>query len=525
MKRSSSIFADIETLAEFQHRLQTQAEPPKLDPEEIEYWSPSLGLAQQEVFDSRAAFILAHGERYSGKTVGVLNKLVRHAWTFHAAHVLIIVGVKRQATAGGAWTKLIRDILPQWAENLEGFSFENPRMTQEKDVIVECTNQFGTKSVFHLVSIPHGGKLADRIRGIEPTAVFIDELYGIGGPEYFTAIVQQLGRRVDVPLDEQFYIAATNPGGPSHWIYKTFFEAKLADGSPDPKFHVVHVPISQNPDPRAVEYYERNVIPAVRNDPIEYARMVEGKWVDRPSGDALFAGFYVPAVHQRGNLSTGEVLHPRVGRTITLGYDLGDVNHAVIFLQERFTPEKSVWTAFDELVSTEKYVSIEKLVPQILDLMNFWCEEEQHHFVFEHISDKSAFNRFRAASGSFDHQQVETISAELLKKFPKRWPWLKVPIRMKECPKPPGSVAARIKVCRDLFSQDSLYLSARCVKLSDSFANLESKKDEPFMPAKGPRLHPYDAATYALYYHSTGATYDPPPPEEQLKPQVTAIGS
>jgi hypothetical protein len=538
-KSVASLVSEIETIAAIQLRLGRQQKP--LDPPEDDvFWSPSLGLAQQEIFDSTARFLLAHGERFSGKTVGILHKLVRHAWTNHAAHVLIIVGVRRQATAGGAWTKLIRDILPEWKTNLEGFDFDEPRMTTEKDVVLEMTNRHGTKSLFHLISIPHGGKLADRIKGVEATAVFVDELVGIGGEEYFRALIQQIGRRVDVPISEQFYAAATNPGGPSHWVYKLFIGGGTnddgtpflggrikPDGSFDEKFFVVHVPINQNPDARAQEYYRDFVLPAVANDPVEYQRMVEGKWIDRPSGDAIFGGYFVPEFHIRGDIKEGTILRPSTARgVITLGYDLGDVNSCICILQDRFTKDKTIWLGLDELVFTDKPVPYSKLVPLLLDKMNWWCDLEQFAFRFDHISDRSAFDRFRATSGGSDQQIVERLSLEFLRKAPDRWPWLKTPIKMKECPKPPGSVAARIKITREHLSSESLFFSGpKMPRHIDAMKFLESKKDEPMVPMRSPHLHPYDAMSYALYYNSLGGSVvTSATPQTPVTPQVTSFG-
>lgn len=527
-KSTQSILADAQTSAEAQFKLLSQPKPAATLQEVVEeYWSPTLGPTQQDIFDSEARFILAYGERYSGKTFGILHKLVKHAWNNHAAHVLIIVGVRRQATAGGAWEKLTRDILPDWEANLEGFAYNDQRMTSEKDIILEMANRHGTKSIFHLISIPHGAKLADRIKGVEVTAVFVDELEGIGGEEYFTAIIQQIGRRVDVPISEQFYAAATNPGGPSGWVYKTFFDgAKNADGSPDTKFFVAHVPISENPEPRAQAYYRDFVMPAVKNDPIAYARMVEGKWVDRPSGEAIFGGYFISEFHVRGSLLENTILRPAVARPITIGYDLGDVNSCMSFLQDRFTKEKTLWLGIDEMVFTDKQIAFEKLVPLLLDKMNYWCELEQHSFNFEHISDRSAFDRYRAASGSYDHQQIEKLSRSFLLKAPDRWPWLKVPIRMKECPKPAGSVAARIKVVRELLQNEQLFLSApKCQKLIDALRFLESKKDDPMMPVRSHHLHVYDAMSYALYFDALGGPVVPLAAKEAIVPQVTSVGS
>jgi len=52
--------------------------PPPKRKETDEGWEPILGPAQQESFDSTARYILCHGEKGSGKTIGLLHKLVRH---------------------------------------------------------------------------------------------------------------------------------------------------------------------------------------------------------------------------------------------------------------------------------------------------------------------------------------------------------------------------------------------------------------------------------------------------------------
>ena len=70
-------------------------------------WTPSLTLTQQEMFDSSALYILAYGERGTGKTY-ILggHKLVRHLWENFNALAVLIVGIRSQATMGGVWHKL-----------------------------------------------------------------------------------------------------------------------------------------------------------------------------------------------------------------------------------------------------------------------------------------------------------------------------------------------------------------------------------------------------------------------------------
>lgn len=515
-KKTKYTDTELESLSQVYGRLNGQKKPAQKPV--LEEWEPALSPEQKVVFYANERFQLVHGERFSGKTYCVGHKLVKHAWMHHNARVLIVTGVRRQATSGGVWSKIIDDILPEWEKNLDGFEYNPPRQTQEKDTICEIKNRFGGTSLLHLISIPHGGRLADRIRGIEASMIFVDELVGIGGEEYLTDLAQQLGRLTHIPIEEQQYVAATNPDGPSHWVYKKWWGYTDEEGVYRPPMKNSaqhHLSIGGNPSPRAQEYYRDVVIPLVSHDRVEYERLVEGKWVDRPSGAAIFRENFVPELHVIGDAA--DFLHPSTKYPIEIGYDIGDVNHGVAFLQQRFTAEKTVWTVFDEIVLTDRRVSIEQLVPKILAKMQYWCEEEDFRFTFQHISDKSAFNRFRSSTGSYDHKQVEDISAKLLRQYP----MLSQSIRMKECPKPSGSVAGRVKIVQSLLSNNALLVSGKCPRYIDALKNLASEKDDPFEPHRSPHLHIHDAVSYVLFYNGLGGEIAPKP---MITPQITQCG-
>lgn len=517
----------IEELIELYGPIDVPPPPPSREPAPYspdDYWAPSLGPSQQRLFDSKARFVLAEGERFSGKTYGILHKIAKHCWEHVNAHVLIVVGVKRQATAGGSWHKLLTDVLPEWKRNLDGFDHSDQKQNTEKDLFVWVSNKHGGWSMVQLISIPHGASLAARIRGIEASLIFVDELVGIGGPEYFEALVQQLGRRPGIPVEEQQYFAATNPDGPSHWVYKRFHETPRHPETKEwnPKYDWFHIPISENPTPAAKAYYQ-NVLEAVRNDPVEYERMILGKWVDRPSGEALFATYFIPEIHQRGDRKKGTGLIPKAGFPLTLGYDLGDRNHSVVFLQERVTAEKTVWLVLDELVYTDSNVSYDMLVPELLTKMEGWCEITDHNYAFWHVSDKSAFDRFRAATGSYDHRQIEQISRDQLAKHPARYPHIKRPVKLIECPKPPGSVAARVKLLIAMLQREELFISAKCERVIDMLRYLESEKDEPFSPRRCKHLHVFDALMYPLFYNVMGGAVRAS--DVGNTPQLTQAGS
>ena len=196
-------------------------------------WVPKLNPIQREVYDDPAIFMMAYGERGSGKTVGGLHKLVRHCYNNFNALAVIIVGVKRQALEGGAWYKLVFDILPQWKEGM-GLEYTEPKTNTAKDDYLYISNRYGGWSRVLLLSMPVESYVRDRSKGLEPSFVLEDEAQTLESDVYFSAIVQQLGRRANIH-DPQQFIACCNPEGPSNWVYKRFFlKSKDEDGKPLP---------------------------------------------------------------------------------------------------------------------------------------------------------------------------------------------------------------------------------------------------------------------------------------------------
>ena len=71
--------------------------------EDITPWTPDLTPTQKEMFDSSALYLLAYGERGTGKTY-ILggHKLVRHLWENFNALAVLIVGYSFAGNYGGS---------------------------------------------------------------------------------------------------------------------------------------------------------------------------------------------------------------------------------------------------------------------------------------------------------------------------------------------------------------------------------------------------------------------------------------
>lgn len=500
-----------------------QLTPPSERPE-LDYdldWEPTLNPVQEAVYyDQTADFILSYGEKGSGKSKGVLDKLVDHCFENWNALAIIIVGVKRQAEAGGAWHKLNTEIIPEWRAGRKIVATAPKLNPNTKDNYLWISNRHGGWSMVMLLSMPVEGYVADRITGPEPSFVLIDDAHTLDTAVYFTALARQIGRRPGIRTRQQLVYTA-NPEGPSHWLYQTFFTDPVDEvtGEWNKKYAKYHVPISENLHNLPPDYYP-NLLESVKNDPIEKARLVEGIWIDRPSGEALFKGFFIDARHVRPRMprSPHSVMGiiPVPGFQVTLGYDLGAAHSVIFFLQLIATLKKNLWLVFDELDFVGQYMPYFRLVPVILKRMAYWNGRCATTFDFEHISDNSAFNQYRAEHGSYDVWDVERLSNRQ--------------IRLIACPKPRNSVAARVQMFRGKLAQNEVLISARCAHAIGMCNYLESEKRDPskaydpdtgLNPKRSPWIHRFDAMTYPMFYYDLGG--NPAPPANT--PQVYAIGA
>lgn len=467
-----------------------------------EPWMPGLSGTQRRIFDSPAKYILAYGERASGKTF-VLggHKLVRHCYEGFNALALIIVGIKSQATQGGVWHKLMTEILPEWKEGL-GIDYTDQKLDLQKQPYIDVSNRYGGWSRISLMSAPFGNILVDRIKGYEPSYVFIDELTNLDSPSYFDAVVQQLGRRQGIKGVQQ-YTAACNPAGPSHWVYKRFFESPYdADGNWNEDYATIHIKIQENIENLPKGYYDR-VVEAVSNDPIEAKRMLEGEWIDRPAGDAIFGPYFNKQIHVVGDMRTGIVPNPDF--PVILGWDPGAVNNAIIFLQCLVGAEKSLWTVFDEFVSVNRKLPYTTIVPLLYRKMKSWERKVGKSLRWVHVSDNSAFNQYRAKTGSYDVKDIEEISREKCEHFDLP------PIRMKAAPKFSGSVESRVRLTIARLTNEELLISAQCTDVVKMLTNLVSEKQKlkydpnlELKPRRSVYIHTFDALSYPLMYFDAG---------------------
>ena len=453
-------------------------------PTSNEGWNPRLNPTQKTIFNDPAPFVLAYGEKGSGKTIGLLYKLVRHCYENQNALALIVSPSIRTGKEGVLFD-LENLVLPDWEKGI-GLQYTTARLDPNtKDRHLWIANCHGSWSKVLLVSIPFAEAVEPRVKALAPSIVYVDELTECKGRSYFTFIAAQLGRRRDIDGPQQ-YTASCNPEGPSHWVYKVFLEEPLdgETGKHDQDFSVHHVPVKENVH-NLPEQYIHQLEQILKNDPIEYRRLIEGEWVDRPTGEAIFSEYYQEALHLKGNRIKGTGIHPVPGHPVIIGYDLGQVNSSVTFMQVIPTHQGNIWLVFDEIDHINKKILYKRLAQEITDRMDYWSKIKDYQFKYQHISDSSAINQWHpGGQGSYDAWDMERYSDGR--------------IQMVGCPKGRGSVEARVRLLTSKLFQDELYVSALCTNTEEMLIHLESDSKDPMKPKRSKWIHKFDSLTYPL---------------------------
>lgn len=518
-----------EDSGEYQEPIPPETPPPL---REQGVWSPRLNPTQQKVFDSGAKYALSYGEKGSGKTVSSLSALIRHAYEEDDALVLIIAPQIRTGKEGVIYDLMwMLDIWrngnidptdPERRRRLDegmGLEYTEPTLDpQTKDRVIFIGNRFGGWSKVILMSIPYAEVVEKRMKALSPSFVYVDEITELDSREFFTYVAQQLGRRRGIRGPQQYY-ATCNPEGPSHWVYKVWWEDCIDEntGVRHTDYAVFHIPVAENIANLPPGYTDR--LKALYRDPIDYARLVDGRWVDRPLGDAIFKNYFRSEFHVRGDAKTNAGLMPLKGFPIIVSYDPGPVNYSVHFEQMLPGKEKTIWTVFDELNFVGQFMPDTVVVKHILDRMEYW-KRMVPGAEFVHVADESAFTH-RRHDGSYDATRLVQLSNGV--------------IRPRACPKAKESVPQRVNMVITMFLNDSLFISATCTKTLEMLRLLASEKPKEgrevkynpnaaLTPKRSAYLHPFDSLSYGIFYFAMNPLMVALHTQETTRPQIYTAG-
>lgn len=465
-----------------------------------ELWNPDFNPTQKLVWEDPSPFVLLYGEKGSGKSIIAEYKMVRHCVENWDALGVVVTPSIRTGRFG-----VVHDletlVLPAWTEGI-GLEWLPSRLDpQTKDRIIKLANRFGGWSTIIQISIPYEEAIEARIKSIYPSFFMVDELTDCEGSGYFTRLAAQLNRRRHITGPQQ-YVATCNPKGPSHWVYQTFFEdcVNLETGVRDPKFKVYHIPFTENAHRPELKGYMETLEAALRSDPIERERLINGKWIERPTGESLFANYYIPDRHVVGNAGLGTGLRPVGGFPCLVGYDIGQVYHAAIFEQYVVTASGPVWIVFDEIVHLKEKITFKQMAIEVVERLLAWNSALERKIPWEHITDDSAVNQWRPGSGSYDSWEFEREFNQASLRYGLG------EMRMRGCPKGAGSIEARVRLFQGHLHNDQLLVSDTCEHVKDMLRLLESEKSTPMNPGNPlkPRktaaghIHVFDAASYPM---------------------------
>jgi len=451
-------------------------------------WYPNLSPKQLEVYNDPRQHLLLSGPRVCGKTIVAVHKAIKHAWLYQNDRVGIFVKSTKVGRSG-IWDDLNTYALPEWCEGLgdEGF-----RITTEPSVdgatrmhFVRIANRHGGESEIQLHSLHHDEDVVEKMRGTRFGALLWDELDNYDDPEVFNVSTMQL-RQIGLPEDKHLWIATTNPAGDQdHWIYQKFW-VDIADEKTElsyrKTFGVYEFKLSDNIYLKPETITKLKMV--YKDTPDLYERYVNGLWV--PDVNKTFFTHVFGSRHVKGDLKEGTGLAPTEGCIeVFVGWDMGDTNHAVVFLEHVVNSKGDYWAVIDEIVHIREDISVEQLTSEVMAKMDEIATLHKKALVFKHWSDRSAFDRYRSAADAKDHILVNRYSDGK--------------IELIGAPKPKGSVEHRIQIVRRLLSQNRLYISAHCTRVIDAIKKLSRGKTKGEPIKRDGHIHPFDALSYALY--------------------------
>lgn len=489
-------------------------------------WCPDLFPKQLDVFNSTAHALLVSGPRYSGKTRAVAHKICRHLWDTDRGRVAMFARTLKSSKDGGSWSLLHRDIIPEWVKANIGFHYttETSGIKGPKvDGITRCPffrvrNRHGTESEMLLFSLDNDDDVEAKLKEMECSMFWFSELDKFGDRRVLTVALASL--RIG-KFEEQMWLADCNPSeeGESSWIYQCFFKERLSSYE-DFNAQRAREELPALDEQEFKDFYgqldaieilpEDNVFGDKRQMQIIkvscgadlglYARHVLGKWV-WGGGDSSrhFRAHFKPR-HIVGDCTgpeeewTTAVPSPTCYELIT-GWDPGEVNHSAHILEKQFPQTELVrkmrmplpyFTVLDELILLGKDVALEDFGQAVLQMIERFERDRGMKFDLERAwSDQSAIDKYNSMADSYPYLLIMQATENR--------------IVLQGVPKAAGSVRMRVRVVKQLLSQDRLLISAHCVHTIEMLRDLKKGKDPVnYVDPRDKLKHAFDSLSYPL---------------------------
>lgn len=508
-------------------------------------WSPELSKKQTALFNmgikydselrhpNAAPAILASGARYSGKSTGVQNRILRHLWDTPGARACIVSKTIKSMTDAGGFRDMVEIEIPKWIDSGIGFEFTTrdrfgaPGPTQDsktRTVLFKVRNRFGAggvkgpmgESELRLLSLNHDHEVDSLFRNTSWSCIWFSEFSQFRSPRVFTTAMFQLRMR-HLKKWQHLFIADTNPDeeGEDHWIYQLWYKHRYDDEAAE-----------QDPDAleykkslRLLEFFlednpwltdgEIKVIKSrYKSDPGQYARDVDGLWVaGHGNRGKHFADLWTPHVHVIGDDEEAFVDLLPTTQTLYAGWDIGDgTNHAIVALEQRLIKVTDIewicWVVIAEIISIREEIHIRDLTLNFQGVMRDIEAHAGRKFEWVHWSDDTALNVHRNTGAGYDALDVQLAS--------------KGEIILQGVTKPAGSVKSRVKITRRLLRENRIWVAPRCPGVQAMFRELSQGSTLKGYVAENDHKHPFDAMTYPIFIESGNELLD-----EVYRPQTS----
>lgn len=493
-------------------------------------WIPKLYDLQYGIVNSFKRATLVCGPRKSGKTWGVLHKLIRHGWETRpdpvkggakGARVAMFSKTLKTSKDGGTWDDILKIVIPEWIANKEGFRFTTksadgtpgPKVDgQTRTPFFRIANMHGGEAEFKLFSLDFDDDVENKVKEQRFSAIYFSELDKFKDRSVLSITLPQL-RLPHLTRDEMFWIADTNPAeeGEDSWIYEVFYQERVMayeahvqnakkrerqpmDAETFKQFQsdlaLIEIRPEENPclDPREIIELKSTY----NYDADLYARYVEGKWVlGRGAAGRHFSGYFFEATHVLGDVSDANedewiLVNPSPSSNeLITGWDLGDVNSAAHIIDKVGDKNAAVYYVLDELVSIDEQISTEEFTQKFITKLDRIITTAGMELATNRCwSDRSSIERYSSTAGTYQHLQVHAASDGR--------------IFLTGVPKGPESVRARVRVIKRLLFEKRLFVSAHCHATIAMLKFLRKGKDETSYVVQDKYKHPFDALSYAL---------------------------
>lgn len=479
------------------------------DPEK-RIWLPPMNPKQLEIFNDQHRYLLVHGPRKSGKTFGVLHKVIRHAFDVKAGMIAIVCKTIKNAKAAGVWVLLTR-MLKIWSGGCGGFRItEGPKTTGDSKMsFVRIRNRHGGISEIQCHSLEHSAEVEAKFKGPAYSFFYLSEFDQYCDEHAFDIFCDALRMWPDVSYEEHQIVADCNPPdtGTNNWIHDKWFKFKDAEpkeGDPEDEQSLrdslgrILVMIDDNPqlDPREKKDLESRY----RRRKALYNRFILGKW-EQDITDGHFSDVWNEDIHVVGSADGQEVdwdvMIPTPNcKQLLCGWDIGEKKAHSFHIMEKLIFEDPAtkrtiisFNIIDELVVVRQFVSVEDFVLAALEKIEHWEDFHKNKtgitLAWRHWSDTSAFE-MRASANTHDAAIAYSVS--------------RGKIALQGAPKYRESNKDKVNLLWQLLHAKRLHVSAQLFKTRAMFAMLRS--DPGSVQSKYVRRddhkHPFDSLSYPI---------------------------